>query len=166
MYKNIPEDQQDIFAAKVSAAQPSGYKYPTTYNEYWNTVDEYWIQLLKLFASFLPEFLPNDPSGKNPLDIERTHIIAETLRRTRNPLILVLFNSTWSCAPDDGRIHLLGGWNVLCDLCSEGYLLEYNEIEKIATEEQKQIALSVAIDAYDKKQTYVDELKKLVKKDI
>lgn len=136
MYKNISEDQQDIFAAKVAAAQPKNYKYPTTYNEYWNTVDEYWLQLLNLFASFLPEFLSNDPSGKNPLDIERTHIIAETLRRNKDPLILNLFNATWASAPDDGRIHLLDGWNVLCDLCSEGYLLE--EELALATEEQKQ----------------------------
>lgn len=164
MYKNIPEDQQDIFAAKVAAAQPTSYKYPTTYNEYWNTVDEYWLQLLNLFASFLPEFLPKDPSGKSPLDVERTHIIAETLRRNKDPLILNLFNSTWASAPDDGRIHLLDGWYVLCDLCSEGYLLEEELL--LATEEQKQQAASVAIDSYDKKQTYVDELKRLVKKDI
>jgi hypothetical protein len=163
MYKNIPEDQQDIFASKVANIQPLNYKYPTTYNEYWNTVDEYWIQLLNLFASFLPEFLPKDSSGKNPLDIERTHIIAETLRRNKDPKLLNLFNATWASAPDDGRIHLLEGWNVLCDLCSEGYLLEHSEIEKLATEEQKQMALSVAIDAYDKSGTYIDELKKLVK---
>lgn len=165
MYKNIPDYLQDEFAAKVETTRSSGYKYPTTYNEYWNTVDEYWIQLLNLFASFLPEFLPKDPSGKNPLDIERTHIIAETLRRNKDPLILNLFNSTWASAPDDGRIHLLEGWNVLCDLCSEGYLLDA-QIEELATELQKQQAASVAIDAYDKKQTYIDELKKLVKKDI
>ena len=37
------------------------------------------------------------------------------------------------------------------------------EIEKLATEEQKQLALSVAIDSYDKSGTYIDELKKLAK---
>jgi len=37
------------------------------------------------------------------------------------------------------------------------------DIENLATEEQKQIALSVAIDSYDKSGTYIDELKKLIK---
>lgn len=36
------------------------------------------------------------------------------------------------------------------------------EIEALATEEQKQKALSVAIDAYDKSGTYIEELRKLV----
>lgn len=165
MYKNISEDQQNIFAAKVAAIQPSNYKYPTTYNEYWNTVDEYWLQLLNLFAAFSPEFLPKDPSGKNPLDIERTHIIAETLRRNKDPKILNLFNSTWASAPDSGHIHLLDGWNVLCDLCSEGYLLN-KEIEELATELQKQQAAEVAVDSYDKKASYIDELKKLMTKNV
>lgn len=36
------------------------------------------------------------------------------------------------------------------------------EIEELATDEQKQKALSVAIDAYDKSGTYIEELRKLV----
>lgn len=31
MYKNVPEDQQDIFADQVAAIQPPNYRYPTTY---------------------------------------------------------------------------------------------------------------------------------------
>lgn len=40
-----------------------------------------------------------------------------------------------------------------------------DEIEVLATEEQKQMALSVAIDAYDKTGTYFDELRKLVRRE-
>lgn len=36
------------------------------------------------------------------------------------------------------------------------------EIELLATDEQKQKALSVAIDAYDKFDAYIEELRKLV----
>ncbi len=160
MYKNIPEEEQDIFGNKVREVQPTNYKYPTTYNEYWNTVDEYWPQLLNLFARFLPTHLPKE---ENSWEIEYTHIIAEMYRRNKNPKILNLFNRTWSSAPDDGHIHLLGGWSVLCDLCSESYLLD-TQIESLATEEQKQQAASVAIDAYDKTGTYIEELKKLITK--
>lgn len=41
--------------------------------------------------------------------------------------------------------------------------LTNEELEKLATDDQKQMALSVAIDAYDKRGTYFDELRKIVK---
>jgi hypothetical protein len=40
-----------------------------------------------------------------------------------------------------------------------------DQLEELATEEQKQIAASVAIDSYDKTETYFDELKRLIKND-
>lgn len=39
------------------------------------------------------------------------------------------------------------------------------EIELLATEEQKQMALSIAVDSYDKTGTYFDELRKLVRRE-
>lgn len=42
-------------------------------------------------------------------------------------------------------------------------ILTDEELEDLATKEQKQMALSVAIDAYDKTGTYFDELRKLLK---
>lgn len=162
MYKKCPDELVAVITTKMDAIRSSGYKYPTTYNEYWNTVDDYWPQLLGLFARFLPTHYPK---RDDPYEIDHTHIVAEMCRRNKDPRLLELFNRTWSAAPDDGRIHLLDGWNVLCDLCSEGYLLD-TQIEELATELQKQQAASVAIDAYDKRGTYVDELKRLVKTDI
>lgn len=40
--------------------------------------------------------------------------------------------------------------------------LTKEQLEQLATEKQKQIACSVAIDAHDKTETYIDELRKLV----
>ena len=40
-----------------------------------------------------------------------------------------------------------------------------DQLEELATEEQKQIAASVAIDSYDKTETYFDELKRLIRND-
>lgn len=158
MYKNCPEELVAQITTKMADIQSSGYKYPTTYNEYWNTVDDYWLQLLELFARFLPSHYPK---RDDPYEVDHTLIVAETYRRNKDRKILELFNRTWAAAPDNGAIHLLGGWNVLCDLCSESYLLD-PQIEELATDEQKQKALSVAIDAYDKSGTYIEELKKLV----
>lgn len=159
MYKNCPDELVAEITAKMANIRASGYKYPTTYNEYWNTVDDYWPQLLNLFARFLP---PYYPKRDDPYEVDHTHIVAEICRRNKDPRILELFNRTWSSAPDDGRIHLLDGWNVLCDLCSECYLLDA-QIEDLATELKKQQAAEVAIDSYDKKATYIDELKRLMK---
>lgn len=160
MYKDIPEDKQEAFAKKVANIQPSGYKYPTTKNEYWNTVDSYWPQLLGLFVAFAPPYLPRNESG----EMEPTHILAEGYRRNRDIKLINMFNKTWASAPDTGTIHLLAGWNVLCDLCSESYLVMDDEMEDIATEEQKQKAASVAIDSYDKIGTYMDEIERQLMK--
>lgn len=159
MYKNCPDELVAEITAKMNEIRASGYKYPTTYAEYWNTVDEYWLQLLEIFARFLP---PYYPKKDDPYELDHTHIVAEMYRRNKDSRILELFNRAWAAAPDNGQIHLISGWNVLCDLCSEGYLLD-TQIEELATDLQKQQAAEVAIDSHDKKATYIDELKRLMK---
>lgn len=160
MYKNCPDELVADITSKMNSIRASGYKCPTTYNEYWNTVDDYWIQLLELFARFLPSHYT---ISDDPYKVNYTYIVAETYRRNKDPKILELFYRSWAAAPDNGSIHLLDGWNVLCDLCSEDYLLDIQieEIEELATELQKQQAASVAIDSYDNTGTYIDELRKM-----
>lgn len=43
--------------------------------------------------------------------------------------------------------------------------LTNDDLEKLATDEQKQLACSVAVDAYDKTTTYYDELRRFLKKE-
>lgn len=38
--------------------------------------------------------------------------------------IYTMLSRTWAAAPDDIGIHSDAGWDVLCDLCSEAYLLD------------------------------------------
>ena len=40
------------------------------------------------------------------------------------PALHRLFETVWSDAPDSIEIHENPGWGVLCDLCSESYLLD------------------------------------------
>lgn len=119
-YKNVPDEMQGIVHQQARNAIPQDYRYPTTKDEYWQTVDKYWPQLLDI----LLRFLPNVNSDLNSPNFGRkTAVIAEELRSNRNDEIVYLFDSAWASAPDDGRIHVIPCWNILCDLCSESYLL-------------------------------------------
>ena len=90
------------------------YEYPKTKEEYWNTVDLYQKHLLDI----LEMFLPKDESSK--FDAYRTN---------KDPKIVLLFDNAWSAAPDHIGIHDIPSWKVLCDLCSEAFLLEKPEDE-------------------------------------
>lgn len=90
------------------------YNTPTSYDEYWFTVDAYWDQLYAILVKFLPtEKLEH----------------ADAYRLNKDSEILSLFNDAWFNAPDNRSIHSIPGWHILCDLCSESYLLEV-ELEK------------------------------------
>jgi len=123
MFKNVPENQQDIFAAKVAAAHESlaadhtkPYDHPKTKEDYWATVDEYWPELLQLILTYAPATL-------DELVGDKKAVAATKLKQERSVKLCEMFNQAWASAPDDGRIHLLPAWNVLCDLCSECHLL-------------------------------------------
>lgn len=87
-----------------------GYKEPTTAEEYWNNVDRYWADLYNILAMFLnrAQLQASDP---------------DKMRLEKNPEIARLFNAAWFNAPDDYSIHSIPAWHVLCDLCSEEYVL-------------------------------------------
>ena len=42
----------------------------------------------------------------------------------RSNSIASIFHQAWSDAPDRPWIHSIPGWNALCDLCSEDYVLD------------------------------------------
>lgn len=88
------------------------YSYPKTKEEYWETVDKYWENLFDILYMFLPKE-------------DVTH--ADHLRLEKNPDISKLFNDAWWAAPDSPSIHSIPSWHVLCDLCSESYLLYEGE---------------------------------------
>jgi hypothetical protein len=52
---------------------------------------------------------------------------ADTFRTLKDPKIARLFNAAWWNAPDSPHIHEIPSWQMLCDLCSESYLLMEDE---------------------------------------
>jgi hypothetical protein len=125
MYKNIPESQQENFHRRVVQAQKPNYICPTTKEEYWQVVDDYWSNLLNIILMFGPETIVDVDSDSV---IEKLAVVVNRYKENRDIRLVDIFNKTWASAPDDGRIHLIPAWPILCDLCSESYLVLDEEI--------------------------------------
>jgi len=123
MYINIPEEAQNRFGSVVKNIQHDlheqkgkKYEYPKTKEEYWDVVNLYWAELFSIILTFLPEEINIDT-------LERTEVHVIRLKENKDPTLCRYFNYAWASAPDDGRIHAIPAWHILCDLCSESYLL-------------------------------------------
>ena len=116
---NGPGELKDLpkAIAIAKAATDKVYKgYPKTPEEWWVILDKW----------FDPEFLDLAYKYMNSDDVELFKTAKEEkLGKTIN----VCLNRIWMNAPDSLGIHSLPGWNVLCDLASESYLIEMNEEE-------------------------------------
>ena len=130
-YKNIPENSQQDFANLVVDVHNNlnqihgSYKIPSSKEEYWQTVNEYWSELLNIILMFNPEFIEK----MNHIDFgKKTAVVVTQLKQNKDIELVNWFNAAWASAPDDGRIHLIPAWNQLCDLCSESYLLYEEQV--------------------------------------
>lgn len=130
MYKNIPENLQEAFNNKVKSVQNDlcqkhgAYSEPKTKEEYWQIVNEYWPELLQLILTYAPATLDELIGNKKA-------VVATRLKEEQSLGLCDMFNQAWANAPDSGCIHSLPAWHILCDLCSESYLL-YEEVERQA----------------------------------
>lgn len=86
------------------------YSYPRTAEEYWNVVDAHWTNLEAILEKFIDA---TTLKNKNPNE----------LRLNRSTDLVRLFSEAWCNAPDNRSIHSIPSWGVLCDLCSESYVL-------------------------------------------
>lgn len=84
------------------------FNYPETKEQYWNMVDENWEDIYHILLILLP---------KNELRD------ADNFRTLKNPQIVKLFSMAWHNAPNPFRTHNIPGWDILCNLCVESYLL-------------------------------------------
>jgi len=117
--------------------------YPKTKEEWWKSVDNNWKNIRALIVRFLPregkEFLESfvitAPAAEHIRLLQVKDILkenlpsdiayyAEILLSNRDPKLLEILNKTWWGMPESIEIRDISGFGVLCDLCSEGYLLE------------------------------------------
>jgi len=117
--------------------------YPKTKEEWWELVDENWENLRKLISRFHPRkgkkfndnFIITAPVPEKirlqqvkeilkenfPVDILQ---YIEVLRSNRDTKLLRIVENTWWGLPESVEVRDFPGFGVLCDLCSEAYLLE------------------------------------------
>lgn len=103
------------------------YHYPRNAEEWWNNVYDWWPELMELFATYLPTTKHSTIHGEiltTPL-----HVHLEKLKHDKDKRLEDYFHATWSVAPDHGSIHAQKAWDVLCDLCSECYVLHDEDEE-------------------------------------
>lgn len=86
--------------------------YPKTKEEFWQIVNYHWEDLYDIMFRFLHKD-----------ELSR----ADYLRLNMNREISRLFQHAWENAPDSKSIHSIPGWNILCNLCSESYVLYEEE---------------------------------------
>ena len=116
MQAEFAEMVNSVSNATHSAHPP--YNYPKNKEEWWSVVSEYWVELLTIIERYAPAYI-NDERG---LPI-KTHLYVTKLKQNKDIALATVFQETWGAAPDEGTIHLNPAWNVLCDLCSENYVL-------------------------------------------
>lgn len=95
------------------------YSYPKTKDGWWANVDEYWDDLYSILLSFLPIV---DVGADIGLTI-RLDKKVQLLKDNKDIELARYFGMAWARAPDDSSIHNIPSWHVLCDLCSEEYVL-------------------------------------------
>lgn len=84
----------------------------TTKQEWWDAVDNRWEDLMEIIHSYAPDRAQE----------------AAQYKLERSPDLARVFNSAWFNAPDDrGILYSYAGWGLLCDLCSEEWVLYEDE---------------------------------------
>ena len=82
--------------------------YPTNKEEYFYFIDQYYDKLANIVSLFAPDQL---------------ELLREYAEKN-DPRIADIFDQCWDNAPDNKSIHSIPGWSILCNLCSESYVLE------------------------------------------
>ena len=102
--------------------------YPKTRDEWWQSLSEHWPNLLSILHRYIGMDDLESIDGK--LTVEPRSVEIETMKLNKNPDLIRYLNAAWWNAPDKPWIHNIPGWGILCDLCSEEYLLHDEEYEE------------------------------------
>jgi len=108
-----------------------------TPRDWWNAVNQNWEYILDIFEN------AGAPMGRSEDDHWWSDGIGQDITRHERPLVQVLenakidrdhetlhhyFNLAWLAAPDQPSIHQWVAWDVFCDLCSENWVFDPEQI--------------------------------------
>lgn len=107
------------FAAQELAK--AHYSYPKNKEEWWATVEKFWDILIVVAQKYCDLNSSEDCSGNFSTNSLLSNITIA--KNNRDSHLSWFFERVWMVAPDDGRIHGDPAFGVICDLCSESYVL-------------------------------------------
>lgn len=97
-----------------------------TKNDYWDNVNKHWDNILCLAIDHLNmEHMSFIEPGNSDSGITGRTVLEEMtyLRSIRSNKLARYFNAIWSLATDRYANSDMPSWDMLCDLCSEEYLI-------------------------------------------
>lgn len=117
--------------------------YPKTKAEWWEFVDEHQDDLINCVRQFHPNSHTDyHPSREFMITASNAEAACERVRQAitknnvgdpvllakmyildRDPQLALILNETWFGAPESTDVFHVPGFGVLCDLCSESYVL-------------------------------------------
>lgn len=121
-----------------------------TASDWWKAVDANWSRLLRLITDWHPSSKSAEPRPRLRIDAPYAETACRDIREEIHddahdpvaaamkahidrdgPALWSIFNATWFGVPESRGAHGLPGFGLLCDLCSEGGVLEEGDQEAI-----------------------------------
>ena len=100
-----------------------------TAQDWWNAVDDNWDDLLSIIGDQMIIDAPaHEIPGNAEAELTGRTILQEVihLKKTRGTKLARYFAASW-CLSSDSYAWSVPGWGVLCDLCSEEWVLYEEE---------------------------------------
>lgn len=119
-YIGVPEKDQKRFARAVEASRVKDYVCPTNAEEYWAVAAQFERELIEILTMYMSD---RARSFQDQIYGKSVDMVIHDLIRNKDERFVGILDFAWAALPDSGEIHLLPGWNVLCDLCSESHLV-------------------------------------------
>ena len=92
---------------------------PENRNEWWNLVEKNKKDLSAICLQFC--------NYEDPNSYFILHLLIESYIKDKDRKFARLLAQAWENAPDNNQIHSIPGWNILCNLLSEEYVLDERE---------------------------------------
>lgn len=114
---------------------------PTNPNEWWELLDNHWGDILQCFENVgapMDDNVWSDGIGKEAIPHDYSLLVTlEKLKESRDPKMARMLYLCWLAAPDKPYIHEWKSWGVLCDLCSEEWCLDPEQVAEYQREISK-----------------------------
>ena len=127
-YRNLFASEEELRKNMAKGAEKASqvandrfYRYPKTEEEWWKVAREWWPDFIVIANKYIDVKAPIDLYGN--LSLKPYIECATKALNEKDPILSSFFSKVWQEAPDNGTIHSNIGWGVLCDLCSESYLI-------------------------------------------